>query len=53
VSGTVTQEDYPALTPAVQAAVDEFGGVNLVLDLTHLTWERFTAWDDDMRFGRE
>jgi hypothetical protein len=52
-SGTIVQDDYPVLTSAAQAAVDEYGEINLVLDLTDLKWEKFTAWDDDMRFGRE
>ncbi len=51
--GTVEQADYEGLNKAVQAAIDEFGDVNLLMDLTEFKWEKFTAWDDDMRFGHE
>jgi hypothetical protein len=51
--GTIEQEDYKVLNEAVQAAIDESGDVNLLMDLTEFKWEKFTAWDDDMHFGHE
>mgnify|MGYP003690518109 CR=1 FL=1 len=53
VSGDVTKADYEVLTPAVTAAVDEHGTINLLLDLTGFHWEKVSAWGSDLRFGRE
>ena len=53
VSGTVTKDDYAVLTPAVEAAIGQFGEVNLVLDLTGFRWEEVSAWGADLRFGHE
>jgi hypothetical protein len=51
--GTIDQDDYKVLMPAMEAAVEESGSVSLLCDLTEFKWEKVTAWDDDMRFGRE
>jgi hypothetical protein len=51
--GTIEQDDYDVLVPAMEAAADEFGTVRLLCDLTEFHWEKASAWDDDMRFGRE
>ena len=53
VSGDVTNEDYDVLTPAVAAAVEEHGTVNLLLDLTGFHWEKISAWGADLHFGHE
>ena len=53
VSGDVTKADYEVLTPAVGGAVDRYGTVNLLLDLTDFHWEKVSAWGADLRFGRE
>jgi hypothetical protein len=53
VSGDVTKADYDVLTPAVAAAVDQHGSVNLMLDLTDFHWEKVSAWGADLRFGHE
>ncbi len=53
VSGDVTRDDYAALTPAVADAVDRYGSVRMLLDLTGFHWEKVSAWGSDLRFGRE
>jgi hypothetical protein len=53
VSGDVTKADYDVLTPAVAAAVDQHGSVNLMLDLTDFHWEKVSAWGADLHFGHE
>lgn len=53
VSGNVTKADYQTLVPAVEAAIEEFGSVSLVLDLNDFHWEKVSAWGADMEFGKE
>jgi len=49
--GDVTKADYETLMPAVEAAVDQYGSVNLLLDLTRFHWEKVDAWGSDLSFG--
>ena len=49
--GDVTKADYETLDPAVEAAVKQYGSVNLLFDLTHFHWEKATAWGSDLDFG--
>lgn len=49
--GDVTKTDYATLDPAVEAAVEKYGSVNLLLDLTQFHWEKATAWASDIEFG--
>lgn len=53
VSGDVTKADYETLTPAVAAAVDRYGSVSLLVDLTDFHWEKVDAWGSDLHFGHE
>jgi hypothetical protein len=53
VSGDVTKADYEVLTPAVAAAVEEHGTVNLLLDITSFHTEKISAWGADLHFGHE
>ncbi len=53
VSGDVGRADYDVLTPAVESAVNEFGDVHLVLDLTGFAHEKVDAWGADLHFGHE
>ena len=53
VSGDVVKADYDVLVPATQAVVDEFGSVNLLLDLTGFHTEKLEAWKSDLEFGRD
>ena len=53
VAGQVTKADYEVLTPAVAAAVEEHGTVDLLLDLTGFHWEKVSAWGADLHFGHE
>ncbi|MEZ5238337.1 MAG: STAS/SEC14 domain-containing protein [Microthrixaceae bacterium] len=53
VTGEVTRSDYDVLVPAVQAKVDEFGSVRLMLDLHDFESEKAEAWGADLRFGHE
>ena len=52
VSGEMTKEDYATLAPAVGAAIEEYGSVCLLLDLTDFTWEKVNAWASDLSFGK-
>ena len=49
--GDITKADYETLGPAVEAAVTQYGSVNLLLDLTQFHWEKATAWGSDLDFG--
>ena len=49
--GDVTKADYATLDPAVEAAVKQYGSVNLLFDLTQFHWEKATAWGSDLDFG--
>ena len=49
--GDVTKADYETLDPAVDAVVENYGSVNLLLDLTQFHWEKVTAWGADLHFG--
>jgi len=49
--GDVTKVDYKTLDPAVEAAVKQYGSVNLLFDLTDFHWEKATAWGSDLDFG--
>jgi SpoIIAA-like len=51
--GDVTAADYEILTPAVQAAVEQYQSVRLLLDLTDFGWEKVEAWGADLRFGQQ
>ena len=52
VVGEVGEADYQTLVPAVQAAIDNAGSVNLLLDLTQFKWEKVEAWKSDINFGK-
>jgi hypothetical protein len=52
VIGEVGQADYQTLVPAVQAAIDKSGSINLLLDLTQFKWEKIDAWKSDIDFGK-
>jgi len=51
VIGEVGEADYQTLVPAVQAAIDKSGSINLLLDLTQFKWEKIDAWKSDIDFG--
>jgi hypothetical protein len=51
--GDITKEDYSTLGTAVEEAVDEYGDIDLVLDLTDFKWEKVEAWGADLHFGHE
>ncbi len=53
VTGDVTKDDYEVLTPAVAAAIDEHGTVNLLIDLTGFHSEKMSVWGSDLHFGHE
>ena len=48
VIGEVGKADYQTLVPAVQAAIDKNGSINLLLDLTQFKWEKVEAWKSDL-----
>ena len=50
--GDVTKADYQTLVPAVQAAIDKNGSINLLFDLTEFKWEKLSAWKSDLDFGQ-
>ena len=52
VIGEVGQADFQTLVPAVQAASDKNGTINLLLDLTQFQWEKVSAWKSDLDFGQ-
>jgi len=47
----VTIEDYQQLYPEVQALVDQYDDVYLLLDLQEVTGEEVKAWLPDLKFG--
>jgi len=51
VIGEVGQADYQTLVPAVQAAIDKSGSINLLFDLSQFKWEKVDAWKSDLDFG--
>jgi hypothetical protein len=51
VVGKVTAEDYQQLNPEVQALVDQYDEVCLLLDLQEFAGEEAKAWLPDMKFG--
>ena len=51
VEGKVTSEDYRKLDPQVQALVDQYDKVCLLLDLKEFGGEEVKAWLPDMKFG--
>jgi hypothetical protein len=53
VVGDVTRDDYAALTPVVEGAVEEHGTIRLLLDMHDFTWEHVGAWGADLHFGRQ
>jgi hypothetical protein len=52
VIGEVGEADFQTLVPAVQAAIDKNGSINLLLDLTQFKWEKVEAWKSDLDFGQ-
>ena len=52
VSGDMTKADYATLDPAVDAVINEYGSINLLLDLTDFHWEKVNAWSSDLDFGK-
>ena len=52
VIGEVGKADYQTLVPAVQAAIDKNGNIDLLLDLTQFKWEKVDAWKSDIDFGQ-
>jgi SpoIIAA-like len=51
VVGKVTVEDYQQLDPEIQALVNQYEKVYLLLDLQELTGEEVKAWLPDLKFG--
>ena len=51
VVGKVTPEDYQKLNPEVQAVVDQFDKVCLLLNLQEFAGEEAKAWLPDLKFG--
>jgi hypothetical protein len=51
VVGKVTADDYQKLNPEVQALVDQYDDVCLLLDLQEFSGEEVKAWLPDMKFG--
>ena len=51
ILGKVTVEDYQKLDPEVQALVDQYDTVCLLLDLQETTGEEAKAWLPDFKFG--
>jgi hypothetical protein len=51
VVGKVTAEDYQQLNPEVQALVDQYDDVYLLLDLQEFAGEEVKAWLHDLKFG--
>jgi hypothetical protein len=51
VVGKVTVDDYKQLNPAVQALVDQYDDVCLLLDLQEFAGEEVRAWLPDLKFG--
>jgi hypothetical protein len=50
--GDITKADYQTLVPAVQAAIDKAGSINLHFDLSEFKWEKVDAWKSDLDFGQ-
>jgi hypothetical protein len=40
IVGDMTKEDYATLDPAVDAAINQYGSINLLLDMTEFKWEK-------------
>jgi hypothetical protein len=51
VVGKVTVEDYKQLNPEIQALVDEYDAVCVLLDMQEFAGEEVKAWLPDLRFG--
>lgn len=52
-SGDITKEDYTnTLVPDVQQAVDTYGTICVLLDMSDFHWEKAEAWSDDLHFGK-
>jgi hypothetical protein len=51
VVGKMTVEDYEQLNPEVQALVDQYDSVCLLLDLEEFSGEEVKAWLPDLKFG--
>ena len=51
VVGKVTPEDYQKLDPEVQALVEKYEEVCLLLDLQEFAGEEVKAWLPDLKFG--
>jgi hypothetical protein len=49
--GKVTVDDYKQLNPVVQALVDQYDDVCLLLDLQEFVGEEAKAWLPDLKFG--
>jgi hypothetical protein len=49
--GKITVDDYKQLNPAVQALVDQYDHVCLLLDLQEFAGEQVKAWLPDLKFG--
>ena len=52
-SGDITKADYETMVPAVEAVLQEYETVRVLLDLTDFKWEKAEAWGTDWKFGRE
>jgi hypothetical protein len=53
VVGDMTKADYATLDPAVDVVIDQYGSINLLLDLTDFRWEKINAWSTDLDFGKK
>lgn len=52
-SGNITKADYETMVPAVEAALQTYESVRVLLDLTEFKWEKAEAWGSDWKFGRD
>lgn len=53
ISNTVTKDDYSTLLPEVEAAVQTYENIALLLEMTDFKWEAINAWGKDLKFGRK
>lgn len=46
-SGRLTDADYKEFTPQLEAIIDQYGSIRLLVDMTELEgWSLHAAWDD-------
>ncbi|MCB0196344.1 MAG: STAS/SEC14 domain-containing protein [Anaerolineae bacterium] len=52
-SGDISKADYETMIPAVEAALQTYETVHMLLDLTEFKGEKAEAWGADLKFGRD